>query len=497
MSESRIVKVLSCRWLRYSLCYNTVMSCRRLAIAFVSGFSVMVFELIAARLMSPVVGTSTYVWTSIIGVIVAAMSLGYWAGGILADKRSRDSDVVCLLLFAALCMVCALYQQRSLLQWVASLEIDIRLQATIAACVLFAPSSFVLAALSPYLAKLQTESLTVAGRSVASLSAVNAVGSIVGTFSAGFFLFGWLGVQSVFVLLIAILVATSWLDNPGWRWRWRIGVSILFLVLIIIYIATPTPRKVSTQAVDTASAHYTIQQWVKDGKEIRGIMSGPAGVQSGVDIHQPDRLVFWYTQQLANAVERAPHKRRILMLGGGTFTLPQYLARRYPQSHIDVVEIDPGLLPIARQYFFYRDPPNVRPIFQDARVFLEQTNDRYDVVLVDVYNDGDIPSSLVTNEYAQALQRHLYDHSRIAVNMIASLQPECRPLLAAQDAPYSSIRGQGVFSLHQRYEQNNIIAIYGGNNEHKRPELFSGQTPYSDDFVPLERLRQTCQAQNK
>ena len=467
----------------------------RLIIAFVAGFCVMVFELVAARLMSPVVGTSTYVWTSIIGVIVAAMSLGYWVGGVVADKRSRDSDVVCLLLGAALCMVLALYQQQSLLRWVASLEIDLRLQATIAACVLFAPSSFVLAALSPYLAKLQTESLTVAGRSIASLSAVNAVGSIVGTFSAGFFLFGWMGVQHVFVLLIALLVATSWLDRPRWRWRWRLGMSLVFCGLITLYIITPTIRAMSMRTVDTAAAHYTIQQWVDEtGTEIRGISSGPAGVQSGVDIHQPDRLVFWYTQQLATAVERAPRKQRILVLGGGTFTLPQYLAQRYPQSYIDVVEIDPGLLSIARHHFFYRDPPNVRPIFQDARVFLERTSDRYDIVLVDVYNDGDIPSSLVTQEYAQALQRHLHDHSRIAVNMIASLQPACQPLFAAQDAPYAMIRGQGVFSFQRGQTQyGNVVAVYGGDD--RQPVLSRQQAPYRDDFVPLERLRQTCRVQ--
>lgn len=78
---------------------------RRLVIAFVAGFCVMVFELVAARVMSPVVGASTYVWASIIGVIIAAMSLGYWLGGVLADARSRDGDVAWLLLGAALLML--------------------------------------------------------------------------------------------------------------------------------------------------------------------------------------------------------------------------------------------------------------------------------------------------------------------------------------------------------------------------------------------------------
>ena len=125
--------------------------------------------------------------------------------------------------------------------------------------------------------------------------------------------------------------------------------------------------------------------------------------------------------------------------------MPRLLAQRYSQSQIDVVEIDPELLPIARQYFYYRDPANVRPIFQDARVFLERSTEQYDIVLVDVYNDGDVPTSLVTQEYATALKRHLRPQARVVVNMIASRQPACQPLFAAQDAPYAALLGQGSF----------------------------------------------------
>ncbi|RKW01158.1 MAG: hypothetical protein D8B38_04680, partial [Candidatus Saccharimonas sp.] len=200
---------------------------RRLVIAFVAGFCVMVFELVAARVMSPVVGASTYVWASIIGVIIAAMSLGYWLGGVLADARSRDGDVAWLLLGAALLMLTMLCQYHDILQWVAQLPIDIRLQATVAASLLFAPTSLVLGAVSPYLVERQTETLARTGRSVASLSAVNSIGGIVGTFAAGFFLFGWLGIHDVLVVLISLLVLASWLVVPGQRWQWRVVVSVL------------------------------------------------------------------------------------------------------------------------------------------------------------------------------------------------------------------------------------------------------------------------------
>jgi len=467
---------------------------RRLVIAFVAGFCVMVFELVAARVMSPVVGASTYVWASIIGVIIAAMSLGYWLGGVLADARSRDGDVAWLLLGAALLMLTMLCQYHDILRWVAQLPIDIRLQATVAASLLFAPTSLVLGAVSPYLVERQTETLARTGRSVASLSAVNSIGGIVGTFAAGFFLFGWLGIHDVLVVLISLLVLASWLVVPGQRWQWRLVVSVLCVGLALGYRIAPVARAQAAQTIDTAAAHYTLQQWHRqDGAIIRGIASGPAGVQSGVVVGQPQQLPFWYTRQMMQAVERAPQRQRILVLGGGTFTVPRLLAQRYPQSQIDVVEIDPGLLPIARQYFYYRDPANVWPIFQDARVFLERSTEQYDIVLVDVYNDGDIPASLATHEYATALKRHLRPQARVVVNMIASRQPACQPLFAAQDAPYAALLGQGSFRYERAdgWDYTNVVATYGGDTAHQ-PASFASQPPYHDDYAPMERLRQEC-----
>jgi len=255
---------------------------RRLVIAFVAGFCVMVFELVAARVMSPVVGASTYVWASIIGVIIAAMSLGYWLGGVLADTRSRDGDVAWLLLGAALLMLTELCQYHDILRWVAQLPIDIRLQATVAASLLFAPTSLVLGAVSPYLVERQTETLARTGRSVASLSAVNSIGGIVGTFAAGFFLFGWLGIHDVLVVLISLLVLASWLMVPGQRWQWRVVVSVLCVGLALGYRVAPVVQAQAAQTIDTAAAHYTLQQWRRqDGAIIRGVASGPAGGPAG------------------------------------------------------------------------------------------------------------------------------------------------------------------------------------------------------------------------
>ena len=142
----------------------------------------MTFELAAARILAPTVGSSTYVWTSIIGTIIAALSFGFYVGGRIADARARRRDVMWLLLVASglIALTTVLYPH--VLPWLADLEIDVRAQAVMAALLLFAPTSFVLGTISPYLAKLNVTSLKTAGTAVANLSMWDALGGITGTF---------------------------------------------------------------------------------------------------------------------------------------------------------------------------------------------------------------------------------------------------------------------------------------------------------------------------
>ena len=113
-------------------------------IAFITGLVLMVFELIAARLLAPYVGGSLYVWTSVIGVIIAALSLGYWTGGVLADARRRYLDVIVLILATGLTMTMTLLVYQSFLEGLIQTNLDTRIQAVVAAAVLFAPASYVL-----------------------------------------------------------------------------------------------------------------------------------------------------------------------------------------------------------------------------------------------------------------------------------------------------------------------------------------------------------------
>src|SRR5690606_29510673 len=144
------------------------------------------------------------------------------------------------------------------------------------------------------------------------------------------------------------------------------------------------------------TSHYQIREGFIEGqfRMVRALVTGPGGAQSGTFADGRGGLAFWYTREMARVVEQLPKKDRILMLGGGTFTLPSHLAEKYPRSTVDVVEIDPGLKEIASRHFHFQPRANLNLIFKDARSYINTTDKRYDVILVDVYSDTNVPFSL-------------------------------------------------------------------------------------------------------
>ena len=466
-------------------------------ISFIAGFCLMVFELVAARILAPTIGSSMYVWTSVIGVIIAALSFGYFCGGRLADRRQRQLDITWLLLATAGTMLVTLALYESFLDWLANGDLDARFAGLLASLVLFAPTSFLLGVLSPYLVKFNVRSLGHAGRSVASLSALNAVGGISGTFLTGFVLFSWMGSRQILFALIGLMVATSWLVSPRQNSLLRLAVG---LVLVAAGALTQPSLLARPGLVDinTPSAHYQVVDGrLTDGRLIRGLTSGPRGVQSAVEVDgSSDRLVFWYTQELAKVTAAAPNRERILVLGGGTFTLPRFLAHTYPDAQIDVVEIDPGLLPVARNYFNYDDPANVSLIFEDARSYINRTDRRYDVILVDVYGGTEIPFSLMTREFGVALKQRTRPDGVVAANFIGGKSGACRQALDALAAPYQAVFDTAQLAL----ENNNALSSNAVGVFSERDALpldgyqsfSSTMRPYTDNFAPAEAIQARC-----
>lgn len=470
-----------------------VMKYRLRTISFVTGFSLLAFELAAARILAPSIGSSTYVWTGVIGVIIAALSLGFFVGGRVADQRNRATDLVWLLCVASILTILTLLSYEGILQSIVDTVTDSRLQAVIAALLLFAPTSFFIGTTSPYLAKLNVTSLSSTGRAIASLDMLNAIGGIAGTFITGFVLFGYIGAYQTFGLVAVLLIAISWLIAP----RVYLGRRLLASAIILLTALTPPTVIQGIVTIDTASAHYQVLRGQIDGREVVGLVTGPTGTQSAVYANGIQDPVFWYARQMSQlTIAQTPAS--ILVLGGGAFTIPQHLSQQVPNATIDVVEIDPELLTISREHFGYTDPSNVTPVFSDARSYVNQSDKRYDVILVDVYGDTSIPFSFITKEYGESLAKLLTPGGIVAANVIGDETGKCKDTLQAVDAAYrtSLPNVQVARDPDRKTGRTNYVLVYSKESIQSpgfRTLAPSGIKPYTDNFAPAERLYYECQ----
>jgi spermidine synthase len=272
----------------------------------------------------------------------------------------------------------------------------------------------------------------------------------------------------------------------------------------------------SGTTIDTASARYIVKQGpYRDGREVTMLIAGPKGVQSAVYTDGSRELVFWYQQQMAEVVGKMFAEQdefRALILGGGAFTMPDYLARKYPNAQVDVVEIDPTLYEIAKEHFGMEDLPNMKVYAEDARSFVRRAGafgadspsvgllgagEKYDFILVDVSYDIAMPWQFVTREFGDAVAELLDDDGVMAVNMLASEVGGCGKM-------YDAVYGIYARNLPNRY----MVRYESGAEVVTNTELFFSRTArpelgltaldkkigttYTDSFAPIEHLLLSC-----
>lgn len=391
-------------------------------IAALSGAVVMMLELVGARMVAPYFGTSIYVWTAMIGVILGSLSFGYWYGGKLADRGADNRGLAMILSVSAGLIGLSMLFQEPLLKAVAGLGVDVRFQAVIAALFLFAPASCLLGIVSPYVVKLKLSSLSTAGRSVGQLYAAGTAGSIIGTFATGYWLISWFGNFTLGLSLVVLLLAVSFIANTK-VWRW--GRIIIAVIAVMVLIAPKSANAGIVADIDSAYSRYQVSEMQSDdGKRLRLLLTDNQGAQSGYIVGEPNTTVFDYIEGFKTVADAYGPMKSMLMIGGGAYTFPSMIARQQPDATVDVVEIDPKLDEIATKYFDFRPTSNVHLTHQDGRAFLNQNKHAYDLVYVDAFSSLSPPYQLATVEASRALRAATSPGGLAVANVIARPQTD-------------------------------------------------------------------------
>ena len=478
-------------------------------VAVLDGAIIMTLELVGARLIAPYFGSTIFVWTAVIGVILGALSVGYWYGGRLADRHASDAELTRIMTAGAGVLLISLLLAPLSLELAAALGGGLRLQAFVAAVLLFAPFNVLAGIISPYLAKLKLTSLSDAGSSMGRLYAAGTIGSILGTFITGYWLIGMMGSRVLgFSLIIVLLVSTLLLGFKTWRWQ-RLGLAVVAGMMMSwphLGAAVPAGAVGSSLIYDGDSTYsrYMIRDAEYNGRTVRHLQTDKFGTQSAVyldDFRDPPLV---YIQRYMEVAAAADNPKRALIIGGGTYTLPRLLSDKYPGMAIDVVEIDPTLDDLATEYFDYSPDPRIRLIHEDGRTFLNSNTQRYDLIYVDAFSSLTPPFTLTSTEAVRKLAAGLTPDGVIAVNLVSAIEGAEAGFLRAQLATYRdtmahvSARRASKDDYGSQMMQN-IILLAGRSAD---PVQRAGATMkplgvsaeggqiLTDDFAPVEHLLQ-------
>jgi MFS family permease len=400
----------------------------RLAVvlAFIGGGCLLIIEIVAGRLLAPTLGVSLYTWTSVIGVVLAGVTVGNYLGGRVADRWPSRSTVALIYLAGSLASLAIL----GLIHIISSVRLSsgapVILQVLWLNALLFFLPSTVIAAATPVLTRLSLHSVATGGRVVGRIQAAAALGSITGTFLTGFVLISSFGTRRIVAGVALTLLALAIAARPPWlRGRaYELGA------LSVVIVATGW---VAGSGCLRESDYYCIKV---QRVNVRAVTGASATNLSGefralyldrllhgvVDLSDSTVLYYPYEKLYARAIASVfPYGSRIdtFFLGGGEYSFPRYVQAEY-RGPIDIAEIDPAVTSTARDVLGLQPSARMHIHGEDARRFLESlpAGRRYDLVIGDTFNDYEVPYQLTTRQFNDLVYRRLQPDGLYLLNLI-------------------------------------------------------------------------------
>jgi predicted membrane-bound spermidine synthase len=438
------------------------------AIVFIASFCLLVIELVAGRILAPHVGVSLYTWTSIIGVVLAGISIGAWVGGILADRYVPRTILPILLSLSAAASF-AIVPLANLIGTDALPlpESSLMLRVLTLAAIIFFLPSFLLGTISPVAVKMALRDLAQTGHVVGRIYAVSTVGSILGTFATGFFLFARFGSHAILIGVACVLLVCA-----AATFRRKIAIVALIPVAAAGVFATQSLQS----PLERGSAYFKETNYFTIRVEHRTQLNGVGKLETLIldqlvhslnDPASPCFLAYGYQNIFDELLRwKAQHSQRLdlLFIGGGGYTLPRCIEVAFPTARVDVAEIDPGVTEVAYRFMALPRNTRVHTVNSDARWFLMRSNRMYDIIFGDAFNDISVPYHLTTREFIEMQKRHLKPEGVLATNIIDDVP--FGDFLPSYLATTQQVFGQDVSVVadreyYSRGAQSTLVVIAG------------------------------------
>jgi predicted membrane-bound spermidine synthase len=490
-------------------------------LVFVVGTGSLGAEIAAVRLLAPYFGASTIVWANTIGIVLVALSVGYWLGGRLADRHPNMRALCLTALLAAVLLAAVPFAADPLLDVAVDALDEISagafLGSLVAVLVLVAVPVLLLGTVSPWAIRLGVQSVEEAGTVAGRLYALSTAGSLVGTLVSALVLIPLVGTRRTFLIFALAIAVVAVL---GLRPVRRFAVAPAMIAALIALPVGTLKAKTDEDAhvvheAETEYQYARVLQYddgsrtleLNEGQAQHSICpaecdAGPAGPKNPASVLTGD---VWDGHLVDHFAARSEPPQRVAILGNAAGTTSRAYEEFFPRTRVDGVEIDSELSEIGRRWFDMTNP-RLHLYHEDARPFLRRIDARYDVISVDAYRQPYIPFYLTTVEFFETVRDRLAPGGVLIVNVghpegqddlekvlsatIGEVFPhvmrdpieDTNTLLVASEAPLSGERiGAAAPSLPSALRQTAYAAA------RLAPPLRGGDV-YTDDKAPVEWL---------
>jgi spermidine synthase len=387
-------------------------------LVFVVGTGSLGAEIAAVRLLAPYFGASTIVWANTIGVVLVALSVGYWLGGRFADRHPHKQGLCLLTLTAAVLLALVPFVADPLLSLAVDALDDISAGAFVGSLVgvlvLVAVPVLLLGAVSPWAIRLAMPAVEKAGEVAGRLYALSTAGSLLGTLISALLLIPLVGTRRTFLIFALAIALVAVVGLRPVR-RYALAPAAI-AVLMVLPVGTLKAAENGT-VIHESNTEYQYARVIEyqDGRRTLELNEGQA-VHS---VYRPDTVLtnnVWDGHLVLpfTALDEPPDE--IAILGNAAGTTSRAYEEFFPDTQVDGVEIDAELSEIGRR-FFDMNNPNLDVFHEDARPFLRRSGTRYDVISVDAYRQPYIPFYLTTREFFELVLDRLEPGGVVIVNV--------------------------------------------------------------------------------
>jgi spermidine synthase len=401
-------------------------------LVFVVGTGSLGAEIAAVRLLAPYFGASTIVWANTIGIVLVALSIGYWLGGRLADRHPNMRALCLTALLAAVLLAAVPFAADPLLQVgvdaLDQISAGAFVGSLLAVLVLVAVPVLLLGTVSPWAIRLGVQSVEEAGTVAGRLYALSTAGSLVGTLVSALLLIPLVGTRRTFLIFALAIAVVAVLGLRPVR-RWALAPAAIAALIALPVGTLKAHTEDGARVIHEAETEYQYARVLEypdgsrtlelnEGQAQHSVCeaecdAGPAGPRDPDSVLTGD---VWDGHLVDFYAARTTAPRRVAILGNAAGTTSRAYEEFYPRTRVDGVEIDSELSEIGRKYFDMNNPM-LHLYHEDARPFLRRIEARYDVISVDAYRQPYIPFYLTTVEFFETVRDRLAPGGVLIVNV--------------------------------------------------------------------------------